>query len=332
MRLRYRGTCSTCGTVLEAGVRAWWDAEARVVYCLSHAPVAHPSSPTGAEAPSPPPSPTSPADTATVQGPTSATPGTPSSERTEPSSSPAAAATSSGEISVAPTPAPDPARATFDPGVAGGSAKREYERRAAGHRDRVRARHPRIGGALLWWYGDPQSVTAWSHGAVGEKVVGARLAELAPQVLAVHDRRIPGSPANIDHIAVGPSGVFVIDAKYRQTGKVEVLRTGSIFRPGPPRLVVGGRNCMSLVQNMPRQVETVRRTLAQMAQAPEVPVRPVLAFVNAEWGLFAKPFEIEGVVVAWPRAMMTLVAAPGPLDPSAVYSVAAHLAERLRPA
>ncbi len=36
----------------------------------------------------------------------------------------------------------------------------------------------------------------------------------------LHDRRIPGSKANIDHIVVGPAGVFAIDTK-RYTGKIE---------------------------------------------------------------------------------------------------------------
>ncbi len=40
-------------------------------------------------------------------------------------------------------------------------------------------------------------------GALGEEQVGQRLNELASETLHVlHERRIPGSRANIDHIAV----------------------------------------------------------------------------------------------------------------------------------
>ena len=31
--------------------------------------------------------------------------------------------------------------------------------------------------------------------------------------MILHDRRVPGSPANIDHLVIGPTGVFVVDAK-----------------------------------------------------------------------------------------------------------------------
>jgi len=34
-----------------------------------------------------------------------------------------------------------------------------------------------------------------------------------PEVVVLHDRAIPGSRANIDHIGIGPTGVWVIDTK-----------------------------------------------------------------------------------------------------------------------
>src|SRR3954447_23794239 len=55
---------------------------------------------------------------------------------------------------------------------------------------------------------------AWSAGIEGEEVVAALLAELPSGWFVLHDRRKgPRSPANIDHLAIGPSGVHVIDAK-----------------------------------------------------------------------------------------------------------------------
>ena len=61
---------------------------------------------------------------------------------------------------------------------------------------------------------DPQITTAWSSGAEGEAALGARLDKHASETIAVmHDRRIPGTKANIDHIVVTAGGVLVVDAK-----------------------------------------------------------------------------------------------------------------------
>jgi len=58
----------------------------------------------------------------------------------------------------------------------------------------------------------------------------------------------------------------------------------------------------------------------------------MLCFVDAEWPWFSKPFELEGVLVTWPRAMRELLVRPGPYGSATVELVAATLDERLRPA
>ena len=58
---------------------------------------------------------------------------------------------------------------------------------------------------------DPQSTTAWNTGALGEERLGQRLNELSSDTVRVLlDRRIPGTRANIGHIAVTPTGIYVI--------------------------------------------------------------------------------------------------------------------------
>jgi hypothetical protein len=39
------------------------------------------------------------------------------------------------------------------------------------------------------------------------------LAGLPEGFVVFHDLHVPGSPANIDHLVVGPTGVFVVDSK-----------------------------------------------------------------------------------------------------------------------
>ncbi|GAA4729496.1 hypothetical protein GCM10023350_10970 [Nocardioides endophyticus] len=99
----------------------------------------------------------------------------------------------------------------IDAGTPGASARREYERRQAKRETRIRKNHPKLGGLILAMTDDPQSTTAWDTGAIGEERLGQRLNELSSDTMRVlHDRRNPGTRANIDHIAVTPTGIHVI--------------------------------------------------------------------------------------------------------------------------
>jgi hypothetical protein len=58
----------------------------------------------------------------------------------------------------------------------------------------------------------------------------------------------------------------------------------------------------------------------------------VCIFVDSDWSLFAKPFELDGVTVAWPKALIKLITEPGPLSSGSISSIGERLSERLRPA
>src|SRR5260221_14202525 len=61
----------------------------------------------------------------------------------------------------------------------------------------------------------PREARQWSTGAKGERKAGQELDSLRRRdFVLLHDRRIPGERANIDHVAIGPQGVFVIESKY----------------------------------------------------------------------------------------------------------------------
>ena len=98
-------------------------------------------------------------------------------------------------------------------GVAGASAAHEFRRRHDARQERVQANHPVIGKFLLAVFDDPQSTRAWSSGAHGEQELGGMLERIAgPELRVLHDRRIPRTKANIDHLVICPSGVFVVDS------------------------------------------------------------------------------------------------------------------------
>jgi len=54
----------------------------------------------------------------------------------------------------------------------------------------------------------------FEKGAAGERAVGALLDSLPPEWTVLHDVRWPGRErANVDHVLIGPTGIYVIDSK-----------------------------------------------------------------------------------------------------------------------
>ena len=172
---------------------------------------------------------------------------------------------------------------------------------------------------------EPQSTTAWAVGARGERLLGERLDKLIPQhVHALHDRRIPGTKANIDHIVVAPQGVLVIDAK-RYRGRPHLQVDRALRRPSTRRLFVGRRDCSALVTGVQKQVELVRAAL-ERATLNEVPVSAMLCFVEADWPLIGGSFTIDGVRVLWPKAAGRALVEPGDVDATRAERLLTELA------
>ena len=186
----------------------------------------------------------------------------------------------------------------IDSGVAGSSARREHERRKVRRVERIRTAHPKIGGLILALSDDPQSTRAWERGAVGEERLGVHLnALVSPTLVVLHDRRIPGTKANIDHIAVTRGGIWVIDAK-RYKGRPELKVEGGILRPRIEKLFVGRRDCSKLVDGVLKQVDLVHEAVGE-----DIPVVGSLCFVEADWPLIGGSFTMRGVHVLWPKLL-----------------------------
>ena len=196
-------------------------------------------------------------------------------------------------------------------GRAGESARREHGRRTAKRESAIRAAHPKLGGLILALTDEPQSTRAWERGAVGEERLGATLDSVAsPTIRVLHDRRIPGTRANIDHIVVCATGVVVIDAK-RYRGRPSLRVEGGILRPRVERLVVGGRDCTRLVDGVLRQADRVSKALDR--DHPGTAVLGMLCFVDADWPLIGGSFTTRDVHILWPKRAATLLQEPGAL-------------------
>jgi hypothetical protein len=213
-------------------------------------------------------------------------------------------------------------------GIAGGSAQHEFDRRHAKREERIRSAHPRLGGLILALSDDPQSTAAWKSGAVGERKLGDKLAGLGDTIIALHDRQVPKSRANLDHVVVGPAGVYVVDAKRYKNAKIAVRRSGGFLTPARTQLMVSGRDKTKLVEAMAWQVAAVRAALAASAEFADTPVIAALCFLDAEFPFFGT-IEIGNVRVRGLGGTAKLVSTAGPCDLAARDRLARHLASQL---
>jgi hypothetical protein len=221
-------------------------------------------------------------------------------------------------------------------GDPGGSAHLKAQRLREEY-DALRASRSRLGRAFTALFPSAkekrlrQEERNWLTGAEGEQALASSLARRCPGVPMLHDRRAPMSRANIDHIAVAPSGVYVIDCK-RYKGKIEVAKP--LF--GKPRLKIAGRDRTKLIDGLDKQVAHVRAALADVAE--DVPVHGCLCFVAPEGFLadsglpVVRTLKINGYPLYYPKRLARRLNQRGPLTAERAKKLQAELDRRLAPA
>lgn len=178
---------------------------------------------------------------------------------------------------------------------------------------------------------DPTS-HAWRKGGNGESRLAAYIErELGESVCALHDRVIPGTrKANIDHVFVAASGVWVVDAK-TYSGRIERRDDGPLWREDN-QIIINGRNRTKLAEGLSLQMKAVRAAL-EVSDAPGgVSVFAALCFLDVAWPPFLRAFDVHGVAVLYPGALRKRLAKAGPLDEAARQKIWAALASCLPPA
>ncbi len=107
----------------------------------------------------------------------------------------------------------------------------------------------------------------WAVGFVGEEAVGLELALLDPQWRVLHSVAVGRHGADIDHLLIGPPGIFAVTARHHRGGPVDVRRDA---------LSWGADSMMSARQ----EAHLVRAALA--AELPAMcPVTPIICTVGA---------------------------------------------------
>jgi hypothetical protein len=159
---------------------------------------------------------------------------------------------------------------------------------------------------------------AWRRGAAGERRTARLLGQLERQGWVVlHDLAVPGSRANIDHMVIGPGGVFVVDSKqYR--GRLQLDGSGRLWH---------GRHPLAPTL---RAVGFEADRAAQVLADPQVVV-PIVAVHGAQvpWGKVV----IDGVPVVPARRLPSMLRAlPAVMGPERVASLADQARVRFHPA
>ncbi|WIE66220.1 nuclease-related domain-containing protein [Curtobacterium sp. MCLR17_036] len=166
---------------------------------------------------------------------------------------------------------------------------------------RLQAGHPARTSWQRFWGADPLAPAArsWFKGALGERRIAAELAALGPSFTVLHALPVGRKGTDIDHLVIGPTGVFSINTK-NHSGK-DVWVGGSDFR------VSGGRT--DHMRNALSEGRRATRNLS-VAAGTSVLVQPLIV-VSAQRVRFGRkrPTVVvlrSGDVVRWitglPRA------------------------------
>jgi hypothetical protein len=215
----------------------------------------------------------------------------------------------------------------LDRGKPGASLEREYERRKRNRETRVREAHPRVGRLILSIGGTPQNESALHRGDVGEKAAAARLKQLtaSTNTILLHNRRMPRGGGDIDHIAIAPSGVYVIDTKNRK-GRVEIRKPWF----GTPKLFINRRDRTSLIDGLERQIAAVRAVL-EAAGRSDAGIQGALCFREADLP-WLRTQKMSGHLLLYVKPLAKRLSAQGPLDAGEIERIARQLAAALPPA
>jgi hypothetical protein len=156
---------------------------------------------------------------------------------------------------------------------------------------------------------------AWQRGAKGERHTARLLDRLSREgYVSFHDLALPDSPANLDHLVVGPSGVFVIDSK-QWTGQVQQSADGLVWHDH---------------YRLDRTLATVRWQAETLGRLLGVPVAPLVCVHGAQ--IQGGGLRAQGVAVVPATRLRRALGDDQLLSDTDIERYAATARMRLRPA
>ncbi|OMH23908.1 hypothetical protein BKD30_10475 [Tersicoccus phoenicis] len=157
---------------------------------------------------------------------------------------------------------------------------------------------------------------AWRIGADGEEAVAAQLTGLGGDWRVLHAVRVGERDSDIDHVVIGPAGVFTINAKHHPHASVWI---------GGDTFMVNGRR-VPYVRNSRHEARRAGRLLTEQVGFPVTAVG-VIAVMGARKGFTVKQQPADGSVVVVQRRRVSehLLMLPSRLSPreiAAIYQAA----------
>jgi hypothetical protein len=172
--------------------------------------------------------------------------------------------------------------------------------------------------ALVGWrlrFRPSEQARTWRRGAHGERRTARLLDRLTRDGYVVfHDLAVPDSPANVDHLVIGPSGLFVIDSKQW---------TGSVHQ-SPDELAWHNHYPLD------RTLETVRSEAAIIGRLLGTRVHPLLCVHGAH--VYGGGLHAQGVAIVPAHLLRSALGYDRVLSDADVALLATTAWTSLRPA
>lgn len=169
-----------------------------------------------------------------------------------------------------------------------------------------------LAAGLTWWrlrFRPSASARVWRRQAANQRRTAGVLEPLEQEgYLVLHDITLPGWLDSLDHLVVGPTGVWVVESWQRR------------------RLLPGGSAPPATVRGLRCQADAVAEALDGWAR---VPVRPLLC-VHSRWP--GSPRSLQDIRIAAPRQLAHVVRHGSKVGSGEVERATARLLEVLRPA
>jgi hypothetical protein len=175
-----------------------------------------------------------------------------------------------------------------------------------------------VAAALVGWrlrFRPSEQVQAWQRGAAGERRTARLLDRLTHDGYAVfHDLAVPNWDANVDHLVIGPSGVFVIDSK-QWSGSVHQGSDGLAWHNHYP---------------LDRTLEAVRWEAQTIGRLLGTRTAAVVCVHGAH--VHGGGLEVQGVAIVPPHLLRGALGFEGVLSDAEVALLATTARASLRPA